>query len=70
MQALKVTTLQVFNILVVILGSADACHVLPLSEESFGGNILHLLHAVAIYEGSGGGDFLVDQRKFPYRCMS
>ena len=52
----------------VVLGLVSACHILNLSDESFGGTFLHLLHAIAIYEGSGGGHFLIDQSKFPYRC--
>ena len=51
-----------------ILGSSQACHILQLTEEGFGGSFLHLLHALAIYENSGGGAFLVDQNEFPYRC--
>jgi hypothetical protein len=46
----------------------QSCHILELTEEGFGGNFLHLLHAVAIYEGSGGGAFLVDHSRFPFRC--
>jgi hypothetical protein len=46
----------------------QSCHILQLTEEGFGGNFLHLLHAVAIYEGSGGGAFLIDHSRFPYRC--
>ena len=47
---------------------ARACHILPLTEEGFGGNMLHLLHAIAIYENKGGGPFFVDHTRFPYRC--
>ena len=47
---------------------SQACHILQLTEEGFGGSFLHLLHALAIYESSGGGAFLVDHNKFPYRC--
>lgn len=47
---------------------ARACHILPLTEEGFGGNMLHLLHAIAIYESKGGGPFFVDHTRFPYRC--
>ena len=47
---------------------SQACHILQLTEEGFGGSFLHLLHALAIYENSGGGAFLVDQTGFPYRC--
>lgn len=51
-----------------ILGSSQACHILQLTEEGFGGSFLHALHGLAIYENSGGGAFLIDQNKFPYRC--
>ncbi len=46
----------------------QACHILQLTAEGFGGNLLHLLHALTIYEGSGGGTFLIDHSRFPYRC--
>ena len=51
-----------------MLASSQACHILQLTEEGFGGSFLHLLHAVAVYESGGAGAFLVDQTKFPYRC--
>lgn len=54
--------------LVLRIFVVQACHILQLSSEGFGGNFLHLLHAVAIYEGSGGGAFLIDHSRFPYRC--
>ncbi len=56
-------------VLVILCGNwAESCHILELTEEGFGGNFLHLLHAVAIYESSGGGAFMVDHSRFPFRC--
>ena len=48
--------------------AARPCHTLPLTEEGFGGILLHLLHAVAKYENSGEGLCMVDHTYAPNRC--
>ena len=66
MREFSIARLQYMVIALAHLGKA--CHILPLTQEAFGGNFLHLLHAIAVYEGSGGGAFMVDHTMFPYRC--
>lgn len=66
MPMLGIAQLQCSLILFGVL--VKACHILSLTQEGFGGNVLHLLHAIPIYEGSGAGAFMVDHTAFPYRC--